>query len=160
MTMTINEMIKGIEASYAKYFKGSRIFVSYTDNLYRSIGIKCFLASDKTENPSNYWDNDMLTVTFSIQLESGQFAKGTTADSETPEIMVLENWHKHYMIKPESRNLCYSSKSLSFRKTKGDANKMISSLDKFFKKLHDALAEELANDNITDNWKPLAEKYL
>lgn len=160
MTMTINEMIKEIEASYAKYFKGSKIKVRYTDNLYRSIGIKCFLASTNTENPSYYWDNDMLSIAFSIQTESGELARGTTGESETPENMVLENWHKHYFTKPNSRNLCYSSASVSFRKTKGDANKMISALDKYFKKLHDALVEELANDNIPNNWKPLAEKYL
>lgn len=96
-----------------------------------------------------------LKISFKIDTIKGEFKKDITDDSELPEGLRLENTSKVYFIKPEGRFLAYDIKSITFRKTTGDYKKIISSLDKFFSRLHSELLKDIEADMITDNYKQL-----
>jgi len=151
--MKIKEFCQEIEKTYNKYFPTSKCFANYSSNLYRTISIKCFLAGDNKELSGNYWDNDLLGISFSISTITGEFKKDITEESIIPENLMLEVWHKHYFIKPSSRNMVYDHRSLAFRKTKGDNKKILQTLDKYFKKLYESLAQDMANNLIPENHK-------
>lgn len=158
--MKLNELLTGIKEAYGKYFPESLCKVQYSDNLYSSIYINCYIGKDKEEFANGIMQNDMLGISFLIDSNGKQLPKGLIADSEIPESLLLENKSKSYLTKPENQYLCYSNKSISFRKTKGEGEKIIKTLDKFFKKLHDELVAELEADNIHDSHKELLIKKL
>jgi len=153
--MKINELMQAIENTYSKHFPLSRISVDYVGNIYRSISIVCYLAGDSTEVYNKIWRNDMLNIRFSIDAESGEFEKGTTEESELPENLKIEVNCKNYLIKPNNSHLVYSRRELKYRKTKGNAKKIIATLDKYFIKLKLQLQEDLKDEMITDNHKEL-----
>jgi len=158
--MKINELIQQIEATYSKHFPLSRISVDYVGNIYSSISIVCYLAGNSTEVYNKIWRNDMLNIRFSIDAESGEFEKGTTEESELPEKLKMEVNCKNYLIKPNSTNMVYSRRNLSFRKTKGNAKKIVATLDKYFAKFKEELKNDLLTGNITDNHKELLTEKL
>ena len=158
--MKLSEFESQITDAYKKYFPNSRIFVQYSDKLGATITIGCYLAGDKTENSGNYWDNDIFSIAFSIHGESGQqLPKGLTADSELPTLE-LTKYRAHYFITPENKNLCYESRSLSFRKTQGESGKIIDTLNKFFSKLHESITADYKNGRIHPNHFALVGKKL
>ena len=149
--MIVHELITHIENSYYKHFPKSKIFVKFSINLYPSISIRCFLAGDKTENISNYWDNDILNIRFLISGENFQeFSRDINADSEL-NLISLENNDKSYRIKPDSLYMAYGRRQLSFRKIQGNPEKIIKSLDDFFKKFKKSLLDDLNNGSIHKN---------
>ena len=158
--MKINELIQQIEVTYSKHFPLSRISVDYVGNIYSSISIVCYLAGNSTEVYNKIWRNDMLNIRFSIDAESGEFEKGTTEESELPEKLKMEVNCKNYLIKPNSTNMVYSRRNLSFRKTKGNAKKIVATLDKYFAKFKEELKNDLLTGNITDNHKELLTEKL
>jgi len=158
--MKINELIQQIESTYSKHFPLSRIHVDYVGNIYRSISIVCYLAGNSTEVYNKIWRNDMLNISFSIDAELGEFEKGTTIESELPEKLKMEVKCKNYLIKPNSKNLVYSRRELAFRKTKGNAKKILTTLDKYFAKLKEELKSDLLIGNITDNHMELLTEKL
>jgi len=158
--MKINELIQQIENTYSKHFPASKCFVNYTTNLYHSIFITCNIAANKTEVSNGIWENDILKVRFSIDTDKGQFEKGLTLESEVPENLRLEVNDKRYFIKPESKHMAYDCKTLSFRKTKGNAKKIVATLDKYFAKLKSELKSDLLAGNITDNYVNLLTEKL
>ena len=158
--MKINEFMQQIETTYSKHFPLSRISVDYVGNIYRSISIVCYLAGNNTEVYNKIWRNDMLNIRFSIDAESGEFEKGTTIESEIPEKLKMEVNCKNYLIKPNNSHLVYSRRELTFRKTKGNAKKIVATLDKYFTKLKEELKNDLLAGNITDNHKELLTKKL
>ena len=153
--MKTNELITAIQESYGKQFPQSTIFVKYDPRLWRSIGVSCYLSGAREECHGGYWDNDLLRVRFSIATDAGQLPKDTTPESELPQNLELEIYAKGYLTKPtatEPYNV-YSSKRLKFRKTKGNAEKILKTLDKYFKMLRSELENDLQQDNITANHK-------
>jgi hypothetical protein len=159
-TMTINEFLKQIEGSYNKHFTKSKCFARYANNLYRSIGIKCYLAGDNKENSGNYWDNDMFNIGFSITLDTGEFTKDTTPETDIPNNLELKAWHKTYFTKPENKYNVYGSNTLKFRKTVGDPKKIIKTLDVFFAKLKEELIKEIDLNNIHENYLELLKTKI
>lgn len=158
--MKLNELLEGIKNSYLKYFPNSLCKAKYSDNLYSSIYVKCYIGKEKDEFANGIIQNDMLHVSFLIDNEGKQLPKELTLDSEIPNNLSLENKQKSFLTKPDSEYLVYGSKSLAFRKTKGDGEKIIKTLDKFFSKLRDELINELENDNIHDKDVELLKRKL
>jgi len=132
--MKMSELTQAIQSTYNKHFPNSKCFAHYTTNLYRTISIGCYLAADKSELSNGYWDNDMLHIKFMLETDKGEFSKDVIEESETPDNLVLEVVRKNYFIKPSGFNV-YDSKVLPYRKTKGNAKKIIATLDKYFTKL-------------------------
>lgn len=149
--MKTNELITAIQESYKRQFPESAIFVKYEPQMWRSIGISCFISGTREECHHGYWVNDLLKVRFSIVTDAGQLPKDTTPEGELPDNLELEVYAKSYLTKPtatEPYNV-YSSKRLKFRKTKGDAEKITKTLDKYFQMLRAELEADVKQDNIT-----------
>ena len=162
LLMTIKELSIEIEKKYNFYFPKSKCFVKFSKNLYSSIYITCFLAGDKTENICNYWDNDLFKIRFEIDNDNKPFKKEFTIDSLLPDNLLLTNHSKYYLIKPiYNKYNAYDSKSLKFRKSKGNCNKILNSLEKFFIELKKELISDLENDIISKiNHKKLLKNKL
>jgi hypothetical protein len=149
--MIIKDFLKEIETMYNKQFPTSKIFVKFNTNLYSSIIISCMLAGNNTENAGNYWENDMFNIRFSIDNEGRAFQKDITIDSELPENLQIESSMYSYLIKPENKYHAYSSHKLTFRKTKGNVEKILNTLDKFFVKLKCELLQDIEKELIHNN---------
>ena len=147
--MLMNEMIKAISESYGKQFPQSRCIVKYNPSLWRSIGITCKLANERTENSGGYWENDMFDIRFSIAAPGEQqLPKDINAESKMPEALQLEIWDKSYLLKPTDSFMAFNRRSLSFRKTTGSPEKIVKTLDKYFKMLREQLEADLKADAI------------
>lgn len=160
--MKMNDFIEEVEKSYMKNFPESSCFVRYNGNLWRSISIDCKIAKNIDEVANRIWMNDMLHISFSIATDKGQLPKGIEESSELPENLMLEVERKFYMIKPIASEpyVAYSSRSLSFRKTKGNAEKIIKTLDKYFKTLREQLEKDLSDGAISDSHIELLKSKL
>ncbi len=148
--MNLSELTTRIESSYREYFPESKIFVEYSGKMYSSIWVRCFIAGAKTENSGNYWDNDMMRVSFRIQGENGQELPDLQADSELPNLSI-ENHAKSYHIKPDSIYLVYENRRMSYRKTTGTPEKIVASLDMFFKSLQAQILQDYTAGRIHAN---------
>jgi hypothetical protein len=81
-------------------------------------------------------------------------------EDELPQELIMEATSRTYKIKPENKNLYCDYRQLSYRKTKGDAEKIIKALGKFFVRLQQSLQEDIAAGNIhPDNIELVKEKF-
>ena len=140
-SMTNGEFVSRIEELYHSYFPDSACQATLqvmTGDPFCSI--KCWIAKDSSEVSSNIMGNDLFHVVFFIW----------NFDSKNPEDAVpsdleLEPHQRSIKTIPENKYMVYGAERLPFRKTKGDANKILKTLDKYFKTLYDTtvrLAEE------------------
>ncbi|SRR5258706_4648131 len=150
--MQTQEFTKAIERTYHSYFPSSAISVTFHSSLYRSIWITCYLAGNKEELSGKIWGNDILNISFSIESDSGEFSRDVTLESELPENLVLEVEHKSYAIKPETHNMAYGKRKLSFRKMQGNATKLLQVFDKYFAQLKESLTIDLASNVISEGY--------
>ena len=158
----MEKLIKGIENNYKKHFPKSMISIDYSTGLYNNIRIKCYLAGNKAENSGSYWENDMLSIGFSIETKTGAFSKDTTINSNIENMeLVLKVSSKSYYIKP-IKNIyqCFEQKKLQFRKIKGNNNKILKKLDVYFETLKATLKEDLKNNIIHENYKELLKEKM
>ena len=142
--MKYSEFKAAVEENYKKYFPFSMCSVKLYSGLGKMIFIDCYLAGNKEEFPNRISQNDMFKIGFCISVQDN-----FTMDSDMPENMVMEVQSKCYNIKPENPHCCYSSRSLPYRKTKGNTKKVLSTLDKYFRVLKENLVADLYNQNIT-----------
>ena len=66
--MTFAELKEGIEKAYAKYFPKSKCAVTLSRMIGYAIFVECYVAGDKSECPNGYWDNDMMHISFNVNL--------------------------------------------------------------------------------------------
>lgn len=163
--MTVNELCEGIEKIWKEEFPNSMCSAYFSSNLWENIRIKCFLAGDKTENPSNYWDNDMLSFTHSIGLsglKNRQCAmRGYTKDSEIEHELCIEGQAYSYVISPPKGSyLCYGRTKLSYRKANGNAEKILDNFKKFVVKSKAKMLEDYNNGLISDTHIELFKQKL
>jgi len=149
--MTVQNFLENIQKSYGKYFTDSRCLVGLNKSLYRSISVRCLLSNNNSEVANGIWQNDMLSVAFMIDVEGKEFDKDITLNSEVPNNLELKILDNSYLIKPQDKYLCYSRRKLRYRKTKGNATKILNTLDKYFQKLNEELKKDIANEEIHDN---------
>lgn len=153
--MLFSDFLEEIKKTYIKHFPHSKCFVEIHKNLYYNISISCFLANDKSELISGYWENDMFSIKFSIDTPKGAFSKDIDLDSEVPDNLKLECQRKSYAIKPTESYMAYGRKKIPFRKIQGDYKKVLSTLDKFFLKYKNELLKDLDQNIIHDNYRKL-----
>ena len=140
----VDDFIEDIEKTYKKYFPKSLIKIRKSDILgSKGIYAECYLAKDESEVPHRILDNDTFHIKFCIEtLENF---------NDLPDVMILEWYHKSIMLKPSDDFYYCDFKQLPFRKTKGNADKILKTLDRYFKLLKNAVIEEFENDNIHDD---------
>ena len=140
----VDDFIEDIEKTYKKYFPKSLIKIRKADILgSKDITADCYLAKDESEVPHRILDNDTFRIRFCIEnLENF---------NDLPDVMMLEWYYKSIKLNPSDEYYYCDFKQLPFRKTKGDAVKILKTLDRYFKLLKDTLVKELENDNIHDD---------
>lgn len=143
----IEELKNELITIYNKKFSKSAITFKKacfgTDTIFMDL----YLANDKTELASGYFDNDMFNISFRIRdLGNGNFA--------------FENLAKSYNIRPNEKWLAYSHTELTFRKVVGTTDKVVKSFEKFVDRLEIALKEDIKNDLIHEDFKDLLNEKL
>lgn len=151
----VNNFCDAIKALYRIYFSDCICDARLVRCLGNTIYIDCYLAKDKTEFPNNIVQNDPMKVTFAITVQDD-----TTTNSFLSETITLEAYQRCYATKPENKYLYCDLKKVAFRKTTGDPDKILKTLDKFFAKLHDSMVDDYNNDNMLDFEAELFKKNV
>lgn len=138
----IQEQLKEI---YIKYFKNSKIDVITMSN--SKYYIRLLLAQSEREEINGYFDNDMFNINFRLYVNG-------------ENDFTLENVISRYFVKPTNQYLVYEGKRVSFRKTKGNKDKILQSFEKYVQKLYTELTEDLKSGNIHNNHIELLTKKL
>lgn len=136
-----------LELVYKEFFKESKIRLSRSSFMNKVLFIQLYLAKDEKEEINGYFDNDMFSITFEIT-DNGQ---GN---------YTMEKLSSNYLIKPISKYMAYGRKQLPFRKTQGNEDKIIATFKKYVENLHEALLEDLEQDNIHENHVRLLKEKL
>lgn len=143
--MKFAEFKEKIEGEYNKRFDKSLCRCRIFKCLGKSITIDFALAANEREVVSNIMDNDLMRTSFIIHLP-----KEWEENDDLPEMMILEHLKGQLKIKTENRNLYCDYRKITFRKTKGDADKMIKAFSRYIDRLKDALVEEYKANNLFD----------
>lgn len=136
-----------LELVYKEFFKESKIKLSRSSFRNNVLFVQLFLAKDEKEEINGYFDNDMFSITLKIT-DNGQ---GN---------YTMEKFSSSYLIKPISEYMAYGRKQLPFRKTQGNEDKIIAIFKKYVERLHEALLEDLEQDNIHENHVRLLKEKL
>lgn len=155
--MKFKEFQDRIMAVYAAKFPKSLCVCTINKSLGGYISIDCYLGAGSDEFPHRIAENDAISVKLNIDLP-----RGWKHDDELPDTMTLEairNSIKHKPPQDESYFYCKYTK-VSFRKTTGDAEKIIKTFTRFVDRLHKEISEQYANDNLLpDDMELFARKY-
>lgn len=143
--MKFNEFKERIESEYHKRFNDSYCICKVGKCLGTYISIGGYLAKDKSELPHGITHNDTIHMGFMIHLPDG-----LTTEDELPEEMEITTINHSIIVKPSNPYMYCDIRKIPFRKTKGNAEKMIKTFAKFTDKLHDALCEEYKSDNLLE----------
>lgn len=146
--MKYAEFAERITETYHGKFRHSACVVKGGKYLGRTIWIDCYLAENANEMPHGYKENDMFKISFKISLPD----KFDFETDNLPDTMTLENSSKHYAIKPESVYLYYDRRNLTYRKTMGNAEKLITAFEKFVDRLYNSVCEDIESGNIHDEF--------
>lgn len=150
--MKYAEFAERVVSEYHKQFPNSmcKVGIFSGEMLY----IDCYLAGCVEETINHIPMNDM------IQLRLHAFVHNFNAkEDDLPDLEMVVG-SKCYKIKPSSRMVAYDCRTIPVRKTNGDAEKIIKTLAKCFKSMHDLIAQDLADGNIHQNYASLVEKKL
>ena len=162
--MNVLEFKENVKSIYNKYFDGTHVSVSMSSkSIYKSIYITFSLAKNLNECINHIAMNDMFSISFQITHNGKEFNRDEFKKHDSmilPENLIIEKKRAFYKIKPQSKYLVYSSKGVTFRKSKGSAKNILNSLDKFLKRLHDQLLSDLNNDLIHNNFIDLVNLRL
>lgn len=146
--MVYEELKEKIEEIYHKYFKDSLCRVSKGSLASSMIFIQCYLAKEAREDINGYLDNDMFHIMFTI--DTADKNKYPTVDliDYSKEELILENVRNYYLTVPDNQFMAYGSQKVGFRKTTGNTEKVLASFEKFVKKLHEQVSEDMKNGKI------------
>lgn len=136
-----------LELVYKEVFKNSKISLSKSDLAKNVLWVQLYLAQDKSEEISGYFDNDMFSITLKIR-ENGE------------NDYTMEKLNSSYLIKPTSEYMAYGRRQLAFRKTQGNEDKIITTFKKYVGNLHKALLEDLEQGNIHENHLELVKEKI
>jgi hypothetical protein len=166
--MKISVFREEVKKIYAKYFDGSLITINYDKfSIYKNVTIHAYLVKDRSEAINGIAQNDLFTIIFSLTksgstTDQKEFNKNDLIDDELilSNDLMLEKYSSYYTIKPQNKYLCYSSKSVAFRKSTGNAQKILETLNSYFQRLSQQLHDDIKNDLIHDNHIELLRKRL
>jgi len=152
--MTIKEFLNEVRKIYAEHFPDSQCQAKLAKNLGRAIFIDFYLAKDSSEVSHGYAQNDMFKCGFVIHLDDN-----VEADSQMPDA-TLEAMSSVIATKPSNKWLAYDATKVPFRKTTGNAKKLLSTIEKYVQKLANTIHTEYENDNIADNYKAIVKSKI
>lgn len=155
-SMTFEEFKARLQEIYHSKFPDSLCSVKLVKMLGRAITIDCFLANDISELSHGYWQNDMFKISFWIHNMPNDFE----VDDVLPNVMTLTNDSSHILISPENKYLAYDSVKVPFRKTVGNADKLISAFKKYVDRLYDIVNQQIANNKIPNNFVDIVNRKI
>lgn len=135
------EIEKVFEEKFGKSYCQCRIYKC----MGKSITIDCHLADQLNECPHNIAGNDMMSICMGIILPDNW-----NDTDELPENLTMEAWQNIIKVKPTVDYLYCDDKKPSYRKTKGNAEKLISAFGKYVERLYNLLKEEYQAENLLD----------
>jgi len=141
--MKFAEFKQHIENTYNALFHASKCRCMIYNCFGKSITIDCWLAEKTEECPNNIPANDMFHISFIIDLP-----KDWQDDDDMPDNMTMKAYAKDIKIKPENPMFYCDRKTISFRKTSGNAEKLMQTFSNFVIRLFKAVMEEYKNDNL------------
>jgi hypothetical protein len=77
-----------------------------------------------------------------------------------PDSMVLEAMKSVIKVRPENRYLAYDTVKIPFRKTTGNAKKILATLEKYVTRLASIVHAEYDKDTISDGYKDLLDSKI
>jgi len=92
--------------------------------------------------------NDPLHFSFSVDHNGRAFSREITAETDIPDDLLLTVWHNNYKVKPDDKYSVFSSRKIQCRKTSGNAEKLTTTMDRWFGQLKMQLQNDLDNDMI------------
>lgn len=141
--MKFEEFKNRIEQIYRGKFNKSYCGCKIYFCLGKSITIDLRLAENTSECPNNIAGNDMMGICLAIRLSDG-WKEG----DELPENMTLEAWKNGIKVKSTGKYLYCGSKKVSYRKTNGNAKKLIATFGKYVDRLYVLIKEEYQAENL------------
>jgi hypothetical protein len=135
-----HELAKEIEAAILKIFPLSFVSASYSTNLKSSISIYFALGRDKSEWANGIVQNDPAYSIFKVW---GIGENSTLTDNLELKMLTGGNI---YTLPPEGSHLAMGRHKVSFRKSKGNRDKILKGVNTYFKRLKDELKK--VGDNI------------
>ena len=160
-SMTVEEFMQDIRDTYNNYFPRSTCQVKLVRSLGTALWIDCYLAKDASECENGIAGNDMFHISFWFPNDF----EGLTKDDLVPESLTMEISQKTIKTAPENRYMAFGSESLPFRKVKGSSDKILKTLDRYFKILHDTVErlveeERLPYDNASRSYGIQNEEFV
>lgn len=149
--MKFSEFNGKIKEAYARKFPKSMCVCSIHNSLGGYISIDCFLASSREEFPHYISQNDAINTKLDIDLPQNK--DGWNAESELPDTFTIKALRTGIKCKPpkEMSYLYCDYAKVTFRKTTGNADKIIKAFEKFVDRLYVAISEQYNNGNLLPN---------
>lgn len=135
------EIEKVFAEKFGKSYCGCKIYKC----LGKSVTIDCHLAENTSECPHGISGNDMMRVSFAIRLPDGW-----NEGDELPENMTMEAWNNNIKVKPANSYLYCDSKKVTYRKTSGNAEKLVATFGKYVERLYSLVKAEYEAENLLD----------
>lgn len=148
--MMIREFLEEVKKTYNSYFPNSRCVAKLSTNLGSAVFIDCFIANSLEEEPNKITGNDMFHIGFVIHMDR------ETLDDEF-ETHTIQTTSNYIAVKSSNRYLAFDAVKIPFRKTTGDAKKIISAFDRFVDKLYTITKQQYESGNLTDYWTKIVE---
>lgn len=139
---TVSEFMQEIRDLYNNYFPASTCSVRLVKSLGTALWIDCYLAKDASECENGISGNDMFHISFWFP---DDFA-GLTNDSLVPDFLTMEISQKIIKTAPDNDYMAFGAESLPFRRVKGSPDKILKTLDKYFKMIHDTVERLIDED--------------
>ena len=154
--MTFEGFKARLQEIYHSKFPNSLCSVKLVKMLGRAITIDCFLANDVFELSNGYWQNDMFKISFWIH----DMPKNFETIDIMPNTMTLTNNSSYIAITPPDHFLAYGSVKIPFRKTVGNADKIINAFKKYVDRLYDIVNQQIAEGNIHKNFQDIVNAKI
>lgn len=152
--INVDQFGEEVKNIYNRYFPHSLCIVRFSNGITPAMFIDFYLAGDGSECPSNYLLNDLFKCSFVIFFQDGT-TKGSKFGTNT-----IECTGSRIMVKPTSKYVAFDTVKIPFRKTTGDASKILKALTKYIDKLFHTTLEQLEAGNIPDRYEVLVAEKL
>jgi len=81
-------------------------------------------------------------------------------DDIMPDTMTLTNSNSYMLLTPPDHYLAYGSVKIPFRKTVGNADKIINAFKKYVDRLYDIVNQQIAEGNIHKNFQDIVNAKI
>lgn len=132
--MNANDLYERIKESFYRYFPNSYIGGGFSTHLGTSIHVWITLGKDKSEYSNGIIQNDPMHANF--------FIYGMDREGNLSDTLEAESSHGMGVMIPSSNPMyVYDTVKVPFRKTKGNADRILKAFDVGFSRLYDTVKE-------------------